>query len=61
MGLIVNHKKTKYMIISVAQKGRQMQNLIVGDKYSVIQKGGLNFARPCFLNYTCYVNDLHNI
>ena len=29
--------------------------------YSVIQKGGLNFVRLYFLNYTWYVNDLHNI
>ena len=30
-------------------------------KYSVIQKDGLNFVRLYFLNYTWYVNDLHNI
>ena len=30
-------------------------------KYSVIQKGRLNFVRLYFLNYTRYVNDLHNI
>jgi hypothetical protein len=29
--------------------------------YSVIQKDGLNFVRLYFLNYTWYVNDLHNI
>ena len=29
--------------------------------YSVIQKDGLNFVRLYFLNYTLYVNDLHNI
>ena len=29
--------------------------------YSVIQKDGLNFVRLYFLNYTCYVNELHNI
>ena len=29
--------------------------------YSVIQKDGLNFVRLYFLNYTRYVNDLHNI
>jgi len=29
--------------------------------YRVIQKDGLNFVRLYFLNYTCYVNDLHNI
>ena len=28
--------------------------------YSVIQKDGLNFVRLYFLNYTWYVNDLHN-
>ena len=31
------------------------------DKYSVIKKDGLNFVRIYFLNYTSYVNDLHNI
>jgi len=29
--------------------------------YSVIQKDGLNFVRLYFLNYTRYMNDLHNI
>ena len=29
-------------------------------KYSVIQKDGLNFVSPYFLNYAWYVNDLHN-
>jgi len=29
--------------------------------YRVIQKDGLNFVRLYFLNYTSYVNDLHNI
>ena len=29
--------------------------------YSVIKKDGLNFVRLYFLNYTWYVNDLHNI
>jgi len=29
--------------------------------YKVIQKDGLNFVRLHFLNYTWYVNDLHNI
>ena len=29
--------------------------------YSVIQKDGLNFVRLYFLNYTWYVNYLHNI
>jgi hypothetical protein len=33
MGLLVNEKKPKYMIMSVSQKGRQTQNLKVGDKY----------------------------
>ena len=30
-------------------------------EYSVIQKDRLNFVRLYFLNYTWYVNDLHNI
>jgi len=29
--------------------------------YRVIQKDGLNFERLYFLNYTWYVNDLHDI
>jgi len=29
--------------------------------HSMIQKDGLNFLRLYFLNYTWYVNDLHNI
>jgi len=29
--------------------------------YSVIKKDGLNFVRLYFLNYTWYVNNLHNI
>jgi len=32
-----------------------------GLKYSMIQKDGLNFVHLYFLNYTWYVNDLHNI
>ena len=30
-------------------------------RIKVIQKDGLNFVRLYFLNYTWYVNDLHNI
>jgi len=30
-------------------------------QYSVIKKDGLNFVNLYFLNYTWYVNDLHNI
>ena len=32
MGLMVNGKKTKYMNVSVTQRGRQTQNWKVGDK-----------------------------
>jgi hypothetical protein len=32
MGLMVNEKKTKYMIVAATQKGRQTQNWKVGDK-----------------------------
>ena len=32
-----------------------------GNIYSVIQKDRLNFVRLYFLNYTWYVNYLHNI
>jgi len=48
--------------------GRNIECRIVGQpqkknigKYSMIQKDGLNFVRLYFLNYTWYVNDLHNI
>jgi len=33
----------------------------VFEKYSVIQKDGLKFVHLYFLNYTRYVNDLHNV
>ena len=36
MGLIVNEKKTKYMIVSAAQKGRQTQKLNVEDIYETV-------------------------
>jgi len=29
--------------------------------YRMVKKDGLNFVRLYFLNYTWYVNDLHNI
>jgi hypothetical protein len=32
MGLIVNEKKTKYMIVSATQNRRQTQNWKLGDK-----------------------------
>jgi hypothetical protein len=32
MGLIVNEKKTKYVMVSATQKGRQTQNCKEGDK-----------------------------
>jgi len=32
MGLMVNAKKTKYIIVSATQKGRQTQNWKAGDK-----------------------------
>jgi hypothetical protein len=31
------------------------------DEYRAIQNDGLNFVRPYFLNYTTYMDDLHNI
>jgi hypothetical protein len=34
---------------------------MIAPLYSVIQKVGLNFVSLYFLNYTWYVNDLHNI
>ena len=34
---------------------------LVAASYSVIQKDGLNFLHLHFLNYTRYVDDLHNI
>jgi len=43
-----------------------LKNMVQPDRpqttiYRVIQKDGLNFVRLYFLNYTSYVNDLHNI
>jgi len=35
--------------------------IVFAGKYRVIKKDGLNFVRLYFLNYTWYVNDLHNI
>ena len=38
-----------------------VQNISGSYKYSAIQKDGLKFTRLYFLNYTWYVNELHNI
>jgi len=35
--------------------------LLTKAQYTMIKKDGLNFVRLYFLNYTRYVNDLHNI
>jgi hypothetical protein len=37
MGLIVNEKKTKYVIVSATQKGQQTQNWKVGDVCESVQ------------------------
>jgi hypothetical protein len=42
--------------ILVFEKVRRVVRL-----HSIIKKDGLKFLRPYFLNYTWYVNDLHNI
>jgi len=36
-------------------------NIAVFNIYRVIKKDGLNFVRLYFLNYTWYMNDVHNI
>jgi len=40
---------------------KYMSDWIVFGIHSMIQKDRLNFVRLYFLNYTWYVNDLHNI
>ena len=45
-----------------SQIGAWLHSAIIFKRlYSVIKKDGLNFVRLYFLNYTWYVNDLHNI
>jgi len=39
----------------------RVQNIFLLSKYRVIKKDGLNFVHLYILNYTWYVNDLHNI
>ena len=39
----------------------KLMSSILNVIYRVIQKDGLNFVCLYFLNYTWYVNDLHNI
>ena len=56
--LQVTHVGTKWIGVWVG--GRAGVD-IFREKYRVIQKDGLNFVRLYFLNYTWYVNDLHNI
>ena len=41
--------------------GKLLNKYLLSEKYRVIQKDRLNFVRLYFLNYTWYVNDLHNI
>jgi len=43
------------------QRNVRNMNTASAYMYRVIQKDGLNFVRLYFLNYTWYVNDLHNI
>ena len=44
------------------KRGEEYKNVIkIFQNYSVIKKDGLNFVRLYFLNYTWYVDDLHNI
>jgi len=57
----------QYMYISVCavvglvsqNKPTRVQKFSAIQVYSVSQKVGLNFVRLYFLNYTWYVNDLH--
>jgi len=48
------------IILSLRRKGQGHSPKILYT-YRAIQKDGLNFVRLYFLNYTWYVNDLHNI
>ena len=45
-----------FMVFNMQQRCATWKSI-----YRVIQKDGLNFVRLYFLNYTWYVNDLHNI
>jgi hypothetical protein len=49
----------KNQILSVNYNCTKLSCVLL--KHSVIQKDELHFVRLYFLNYTQYVNDLHNI
>jgi len=53
--------KLRKRILSELTFRRKKPELFLLCKHSVIKKDGLNFVRLHFLNYTWYVNDLHNI
>ena len=54
--------KAKYIETTVVKPTLIITLMLAhGTNYSVIKKNGLNFVRLYFLNYTWYVDDLHNI
>jgi len=54
-GLTMTNFAYLYGVLQHFNEGSLMQI------YRVIKKDGLNFVRLYFLNYTWYVDDLHNI
>ena len=57
--LVILTLKTKPLSPSVGSS-KSISGYGGEEKYSMIQKDGLNFVCLYFLNYTWYVNDLHN-
>ena len=51
---LLTRKKSLQVLTLIPYRPKRLE-------YKVIQKDGLNFVRLYFLNYTWYVNDLHNI
>jgi len=56
-----NHVRRRFKSPELLYRQYRRVKLFKRSKYMVIQKDGLNFIRLYFLNYTRYVNDLHNI
>ena len=62
----ITHSECMSVTLGI-QRSMHMRRIILSSvaclpqQYRVIQKDGLNFIRLYSLNYTWYVNDLHNI
>jgi len=64
MSIIVKQDTSMYSLLyfcKLLHIFRVVTPPIIRSTNSVIKKDGLNFVRLYFLNYTWYVNDLHNI